>query len=103
MRVLRTKVGVDVRYLEQVTTVSGPDRDPRGWSISTAYYALLPGELVPAAAGASVKAIDWRSPVELQDQLAFDHGFFSARYLFNSDKKCGKAPFPCICSRKNLR
>ena len=75
MRVLTSKVGVNVRHLEQVTTVSGRARDPRGWSISTAYYALLPGELVPAAAGASVKAIDWCDPAELRDPLAFDHGF----------------------------
>lgn len=72
-RVLRSKAEVDVRYLEQVTTVSGPDRDPRGWSISTVYYALLPGELVPAVAGASVQEIEWRDPEGLQHRLAFDH------------------------------
>jgi len=75
MRVLSSKVAVDVRHLEQVTTVSGAERDPRGWSISTAYYALLAGELVPAVAGASVKAIDWCDPTDLQDRLAFDHEF----------------------------
>jgi ADP-ribose pyrophosphatase YjhB (NUDIX family) len=71
--VLSTKVRIDVRHLEQVTTVSGPDRDPRGWSVSTLYYALLPGELVPAVAGASVGAIDWCDPHAPQQRLAFDH------------------------------
>lgn len=73
MRVLGSKVGVAVRYLEQVMTVSGPVRDPRGWSVSTVYYALLPGERVPAAAGASVTAVKWCSPVALPHPLAFDH------------------------------
>lgn len=50
-RVLRSKTGVDVPYLEQVITVSGPERDPRGWSISTLYYALLPGERLPSRGG----------------------------------------------------
>ena len=94
MRVLKSKVGVDVRYLEQVMTVSGPDRDPRGWSISTAYYALLPGELVPAAAGASVKEVEWRSPTGLQDQLAFDHGFLLSEALTRLRQKVRQGALP---------
>lgn len=80
-RVLRSKAQVDVRYLEQVTTVSGPDRDPRGWSIGTLYYALLPGELVPAVAGPSVRAIAWCDPEALPHRLAFDHGFLLEKAL----------------------
>ena len=51
------------------------DVDRYRWSISTAYYALLPGESVPAAARESVKAIDWCDPTDIQDRLAFDHDF----------------------------
>jgi 8-oxo-dGTP diphosphatase len=94
IRVLKSKVGVDVRYLEQITTVGGPDRDPRGWSISTAYYALLPGELVPAAAGTSVKAIAWCAPVEIQDQLAFDHGFLLNQALARLRQKVRQGALP---------
>lgn len=94
IRVLKSKVGVDVRYLEQVTTVGGPDRDPRGWSISTAYYALLPGELVPAAAGTSVKTIAWCAPVEIQDQLAFDHGFLLNQALTRLRRKVRQGALP---------
>src|SRR3954452_22898380 len=54
-RVLRSKTGVDTLYLEQVMTASGPDRDPRGWSLSVVYYALLPRDLAPAVAGKSVE------------------------------------------------
>jgi len=45
-RILRDKTPVRVSYLEQLYTFSGRGRDPRGWSISVAYYALVPvGEL----------------------------------------------------------
>lgn len=72
-RVLSRTVSVGVRYLEQVTTVSGPDCDPRGWSVSTVYFALLARHLVPAVAGTSVQAIDACNPEELQQRPAFDH------------------------------
>ena len=45
-RVLNQKTGIDSPYLEQLGTFSGAARDPRGWSISIAYYALVPSELI---------------------------------------------------------
>lgn len=39
-RILRTKTDVQNMFVEQLGTVSGADRDPRGWSISVVYYAL---------------------------------------------------------------
>jgi 8-oxo-dGTP diphosphatase len=41
-RVIREKTPATVLHLEQLYTFSGRARDPRGWSISVAYYALLP-------------------------------------------------------------
>ena len=50
VRVLQHKARVVSPYLEQLATFSGPARDPRGWSMAVAYYALVPpcvcGELV---------------------------------------------------------
>ena len=45
-RVLSQKTGIVSPYLEQLGTFSGAARDPRGWSISIAYYALVPAELI---------------------------------------------------------
>lgn len=45
-RMLRGKTGIDSPYLEQLGTFSGAVRDPRGWSISIAYYALVPADLI---------------------------------------------------------
>lgn len=41
-RVLREKAGIEHLYVEQLSTFSGRDRDPRGWSASVAYYSLAP-------------------------------------------------------------
>lgn len=41
-RVIRGKIGFDAPYLEQLFTFSGAARDPRGWSVSVVYYALIP-------------------------------------------------------------
>ena len=67
-RVLRTKVGIEGAYLEQLATFSGPARDPRGWSVAIAYCALLPVQnLPPDRADISVV------PVSALPQLPFDH------------------------------
>lgn len=41
-RVLEQKAGMRDVYVEQLSTFSGPDRDPRGWTASVAYYCLIP-------------------------------------------------------------
>lgn len=49
LRVLREKAGIEGPYLEQLQTFSGAGRDPRGWSVSVAYYALVEARLVTEA------------------------------------------------------
>jgi len=68
VRVLRDKAGLESPYLEQLATFSGPGRDPRGWSVSVAYCALVPSGLVP------VDAPQLRvMPVDRLPALPFDH------------------------------
>lgn len=67
-RILKDKAGVSGLYLEQLATYSGPDRDPRGWSISIAHLALVPGtKLKIDEEKAALVSID-RLP-----KLPFDH------------------------------
>jgi ADP-ribose pyrophosphatase YjhB (NUDIX family) len=40
-RVLADKAGARSPYLEQLQTFGGPKRDPRGWALTVAYFALL--------------------------------------------------------------
>jgi 8-oxo-dGTP diphosphatase len=70
-RKLAQKTGIDTPYLEQVATYGTAKRDPRGWSVTIAYMALLPGELL---AEDGTETAVW-TPVEvaLKRRLAFDH------------------------------
>ena len=75
-RVLKDKTGVETPYLEQLQTFGGARRDPRGWSLSIAYVALIPAEEVRLRRGVNASDVTWR-PVEddaLTLPLAFDHG-----------------------------
>lgn len=69
MRMLRDKAGIVSPYLEQLATFSGRGRDPRGWSVSVVYYALVPPQVIERAAHSEVvmRAID-----QLKS-LPFDH------------------------------
>lgn len=68
-RVLRDKTGIVSPYLEQLATYSGADRDPRGWSASIVYYALISEELLPEGGEGLHLA-----PVAALPALPFDHG-----------------------------
>lgn len=69
-RVLKDKTGLTGVLCEQLSTFSGPDRDPRGWSASVVYYAIIPEDAF--AAIAETAPLDW---VPLKDPgiVAFDH------------------------------
>lgn len=43
LRKLTEKTGVSPSRLEQLDTFSGAKRDPRGWSLTIARYALISG------------------------------------------------------------
>lgn len=93
-RALASKACVDVRHLEQVTTFSGSQRDPRGWSVSTVYYALLPSDQVPAAAGDRTEAIEWCNPDSPGYPLAFDHAQLLAKALKQLRDKVQRGALP---------
>lgn len=61
-RILREKMGIRPPYLEQLATFAGDQRDPRGWSASIAYFALV----------SPTTEATWQ-PVNELKTLAFDH------------------------------
>ncbi|RXH07678.1 NUDIX domain-containing protein [Bradyrhizobium guangzhouense] len=70
-RKLKEKTGVTSPYLEQLGSWGSASRDPRGWSATHAYFALIPAE-----AGALTPDARW-FPIrdgKLKEKLAFDHG-----------------------------
>lgn len=72
-RKLREKTGMVSPYLEQLGSWGSAARDPRGWSATHAYFALLPE--VPASGAAAADA-QWFSihTGKVKPRLAFDHG-----------------------------
>ena len=72
-RKLVSKTGVDAPLLEQVSTIGNAHRDPRHWSITTLYMALIP--YAPTAGFIeAVNEARWFPIEEIEQlQLAFDH------------------------------
>jgi 8-oxo-dGTP diphosphatase len=78
-RILDERTGLSVAYLEQLYTFGKPDRDPRGRTLSVAYYALLPPTAAAETArpGRAVGELQWAEADDLPP-LAFDHGRIAA-------------------------
>jgi 8-oxo-dGTP diphosphatase len=75
LRKLREKTGVRSPYLEQVASWGGAQRDPRGWTVTCLYFALLPLDGIELAKGGNVGDVAWRAVRQngVGERLAFDH------------------------------
>jgi 8-oxo-dGTP diphosphatase len=74
-RKLHEKTGVTSPYLEQLGSWGGAARDPRGWSATHVYSALMPSPSGPVVRGANAADVGW-FPVDdaiRRGGLAFDH------------------------------
>jgi ADP-ribose pyrophosphatase YjhB (NUDIX family) len=68
-RHLADKVDVrEVAHLEQLETLSDPERSPEEWQLATAYLGLVPSDLDPLVPGDT----EWH-PIERVPAFAFDH------------------------------
>jgi 8-oxo-dGTP diphosphatase len=72
LRELEEETGLRDVYLEQLYTFGDPGRDPRGRTITVAYFALVPGTAVHPRAGDDAAEARWWSVYDLPP-LAFDH------------------------------
>ena len=74
-RELHEETGAQPARLEQLHTFGDPGRDPRGWTISVAYLAVVDGDEVQAGnlqAGSDAETVCWFDLHDLPP-LAFDH------------------------------
>lgn len=92
LRVLKNKTGIDVPYLEQLAAFTGAARDPRGWSVSLAYYALVPHAAISAAGHPGVKLVG----VDKLHTLPFDHGVIVAAAVERLRSKSQYSSLPCF-------
>lgn len=74
-RKLLEKTGVKSPYLEQLGSWGSATRDPRGWSATHVWFALIAAQDVTLAKGANAAEVAWFAvdAVIRDDGLAFDH------------------------------
>ena len=72
LRELEEETGVRDVYLEQLFTFGDLGRDPRGRTITVAYFALVPATAIHPRAGDDATEARWWSMYHLPP-LAFDH------------------------------
>jgi 8-oxo-dGTP diphosphatase len=98
MRVMRAKTGFTPPYLEQLSTFSGPARDPRGWSLSIAHYALVPFDVLAPAAPGRLHLV----PVDGMPPLPFDHGQIVAEAVARLRSKSHYSSLPCFLAGESF-
>lgn len=72
LRELHEETGIKDVFLEQLYTFGKPNRDPRGWVVSVAYYALVAPDQHHLLATTDARRAEW-FPVNKLPKLAFDH------------------------------
>ena len=87
-RVLHDKAGVRPTHLEQLAVFSGPARDPRDWSLSVAFVAVIGGDAL--GEGGTLR---FAAP-EALPTLPFDHDRIVARAMDRIRAKGGYSSLP---------
>lgn len=89
-RMLRQKIGIEAGYLEQLRTFANNARDPRGWSVSIAYYALVNHDSLN-----NLKESCRLVPVDDLPQLPFDHNRIVEAAVERLRNKSSYSSLPC--------
>ncbi|HEV2518543.1 MAG TPA: NUDIX domain-containing protein [Devosia sp.] len=92
-RVLSDKTGVETPYLEQLASFGGATRDPRGWSLSVVYMALILADRVTLRSGAGTTEAQWFQ-ADTKVSLAFDHRDILGAALDRLRSKVGYSTLP---------
>jgi len=70
-RELFEETGLEAPELQQLGAFGDPGRDPRGWTVSVAFWTRIAGDITPRA-GDDASAARWW-PLDALPSLAFDH------------------------------
>ncbi len=93
MRVLRRKTGLKGFFIEQLGAYSGRQRDPRGWSISVAYLALVPFSRLRGPLASGEARLELVPVGEVRD-LPFDHDRIFKAAVERLHGRRGFSPLP---------
>lgn len=95
VRVLRAKTGITPPYLEQLYSFADAARDPRGWSVSVSYFALVDAVVLrQAQVGVNGAAFDLLH-VNALAPLPFDHNRIVEVALKRLRDKSAYSLLPC--------
>lgn len=74
-RKLEEKAGVEASYLEQLGSWGSASRDPRGWSTTHVYFALMSADDLELPPGGNAGDSRWFAidGPRMKERLAFDH------------------------------
>ena len=94
LRKLREKTGVAAPYLEQLGSWGGAHRDPRGWSATHAFFALMPARDLVLEKGVNAPQVEWMNAMAAgRKRLAFDHAEILASAI---SRLCSKVEYTSL-------
>ncbi len=97
LRKLKEKTNIEPLYLEQLETFSGKDRDPRGFSVTLVYFALIAEQAVSSHIE-TVEDVKWVDIKQLsQLKIAFDHEFIIHQAKTRLQQKALYSMIPVYC------
>ena len=95
LRKLAEKTGVHSPYLEQLETVGNGFRDPRGWSVTVVYFALIYCDSEHLGGRNPQDDVAWTAVDQaLERELAFDHNYLLSRSLERLRNKVAYTAIP---------
>ena len=95
LRVLRSKTGIAPPYLEQLYSFADGARDPRGWSVSLSYFALVDEAVLTNAQAAAPGFGFDLVEVNAVPRLSFDHNRIFDMALKRLRDKSAYSTLPC--------
>lgn len=97
IRKIVEKTGAQPQYLQQLHTFSSPKRDPRGFSVTLSFYAMIAYQAV-ASQLSSIEAVKFIDVDQaLKKKLAFDHHQIIKMALSRIQQKALYSMVPAYC------
>lgn len=100
-RELEEETGLSGVSLEQIGAFSAVDRDPRGRTVTIAFWTLVDRDSVSPRAADDAKETRW-FPLQQLPALAFDHGDIITRAVLCAVRSKKLEPFRLYLESKNL-
>jgi 8-oxo-dGTP diphosphatase len=97
LRKLKEKTNVAPQYLEQLYAISGAKRDPRGFSVTLVYYALIDEKIVSTHIS-TVEDVSWIGIDDISSlPIAFDHQYIIEQARIRLQHKALYSMTPVYC------